>query len=74
MASDKMAKQSKSSSWGKINGRLHWGGPVVLTALGVVWTLQGFHMLPAFLDVPWLGLILLSLGLVRIGMYFRGFY
>ena len=53
---------------------LHWAGPVILTTLGFIWLLHGYKLLPAFMNVPWLGGILMTLGLLRLGMYFLGYY
>ncbi len=60
--------------WAFVRSKLHLGGPLLLVLLGILWTLQGFGALPGFLDAKWLGLILLSLGLLRVFMYFRGYY
>lgn len=66
--------QKKSRAWKESKEKLNIFGPLTLTALGVIWTLQGFNLLPGFLNVPWLGIILLGLGLSRIVMYFMGYY
>ncbi|MBI2574857.1 hypothetical protein HYV82_03155 [Candidatus Woesearchaeota archaeon] len=58
----------------KANHELHWAGPVILTTLGLIWLLHGYGLLPSPLNVPWLGAVLLVLGLVRLGMYFMGHY
>ncbi len=69
-----MVSPVQDSSWTSIKSKLHLGGPLILVGLGLIWTLQGFGMLPGFLDVKWLGLVLLSLGLLRVAMFFRGYY
>ncbi len=67
-------KQNNSESWKKSKEKLSWAGPLVLVFFGVLWTLQGFKLLPEFLDVQWLGLVLVVLGLSRFAMYFWGYY
>ena len=73
-----MREQLKMSKAGtalkRTNHELHWAGPVILTLLGLTWLLHGYGLLPKPLNVPWLGSVLLVLGLVRLGMYFLGHY
>ena len=69
-----MAESMQEAYQTLVKPRLNWGGPLILTMLGLVWLLHGYHLLPAFMDVPWLGGILMALGLLRFGMYFLGYY
>lgn len=66
--------QNSSGLWKKSKEKLDIMGPLALAALGILWLMQGFGMLPSFLDVPWLGAILIGLGLSRVVMYFMGYY
>ena len=69
------AHQATSHTYhARIKPQLHWGGPLILTFLGLVWLLHGYGLLPQLLQVPWLGGVLVGIGLLRLVMYFIGYY
>lgn len=70
----KYARERADAALRRTNHELHWAGPVILTTLGFIWLLHGYGLLPAPFNVPWLGAVLLILGLARLGMYFMGHY
>ena len=74
MAAREAAIRKTDAAMKRTNHELHWAGPVILTMLGLVWLLHGYGILPAPFDAPWLGAVLLLLGLARLGMYFLGHY